>query len=172
MEEQSRTRRVKKLLSIITYIFLAMFATACTTQSQLTGMPNPWQDDITLEQAAKVAGFQLPLELKDAKIRAMKDMIEINFFLDGQKDVCLRKSQTETNGYDISGDYNKYPKNEVLTLDNGVNINTRGDGNKINVMYFAAESGVYSARSEYGLSKKDVEKIYNMLAKVEACKIP
>ena len=39
-------------------------------------------------------------------------------------------------------------------------------------MYFAAESGCYSARCEEGMSEKEVEGIYNVIAEVEAAKLP
>ena len=73
----------------------------------------------------------------------------------------------EANNGDNSGDYTKYSKNKVLSLKNGVKINTRGDWRKIYVMYFMAESGVYSARCEQGMSKKEVEGIYNIIREAE-----
>ena len=39
-------------------------------------------------------------------------------------------------------------------------------------MYFAAESGCYSARCDKGMTEKEVEDIYNVIAEVEASKLP
>ena len=57
-------------------------------------------------------------------------------------------------------------------LDNGVNLNVRRNGDKIYVMYFAAENGYFSARCEQGMSYKEVEGIYKVIAEVEAPKFP
>ena len=40
------------------------------------------------------------------------------------------------------------------------------------MMYFGAESGYYSARCEQGMSTKEVEDIYSVIAEVEAAKLP
>ena len=102
----------------------------------------------------------------------MKDMVEVTYPLDEVRYVTVRKSQEEINGGDNSGDYNKYPQNDVFTLDNGVNLNVRRNGDKIYVMYFGAESGYFSARCEQGMSYKEVEGIYKVIAEVEAPKLP
>lgn len=134
----------------------------------LVGLANPWTDCNTdFKCAEKIAGFNFPLSLSNYSIRAMKGMFEITYPLDEQREVTVRKGLDESNNGDNSGDYNKYEKNTVLTLSNGVNINTRGDKNKIYVMYFMAESGVYSARCEQGMSAKEVEGIYNVIREAE-----
>ena len=52
-------------------------------------------------------------------------------------------------------------------MKNGVDINIRGDKDKIYVMYFIAESGVYSARCEQGMSKKEVEGVFDVIREAE-----
>ena len=86
--------------------------------------------------------------------------------------IHVRKGLDESNNGDNSGDYNKYPDNKIYTLENGVDINIRGDKNKIYVMYFMAESGVYSARCEQGMTKREVEGIYNVIREAEEPKLP
>ena len=101
----------------------------------------------------------------------MKDMIEVTYPLDEFRNVVVRKSIDESKGVDNSGDYNEYDES-ILTLSNGVEINLRKKDGKIIVMYFAAESGCYSARCEKGMTEKEVEDIYNVIAEVEASKLP
>ncbi|MBQ4400136.1 MAG: hypothetical protein II830_02430, partial [Alphaproteobacteria bacterium] len=69
---------------------------------------------------------------------------------------------------DISGDYNEYPVNNTVTLENGVNFSVRGDEKNYKVANFAAESGYYSIMCEDGLIKEDIDNIYEMLSEAEA----
>lgn len=149
----------------------ALFATGCT--GQISGMPNPWTDcgeDTVC--AAKKAGFTFPVVLSNCQIHAMKGMIEVVYPLDEIRYVTVRKSDESLFPGDNSGDYTKYEKNEVLTLKNGVQINVRKNGDKIYVMYFGAESGIFSARCPQGMSGKEVEGIYNVIAETETKFLP
>lgn len=142
-------------------------------EEKLVGMPNPWTKCNTdFKCGTKNAGFNFPLSLSNYKIRAMKGMFEISYPLDEFRTVTVRKGFDESNNGDNSGDYNKYPDNKIYTLENGVDINIRGDKNKIYVMYFMAESGVYSAKCEQGMTKREVEGIYNVIREAEEPKWP
>lgn len=142
-------------------------------EEKLVGMPNPWTECNTdFKCGTKNAGFNFPLSLSNYKIRAMKGMFEISYPLDEFRTVTVRKGFDESNNGDNSGDYNKYPDNKIYTLENGVDINIRGDKNKIYVMYFMAESGVYSAKCEQGMTKREVEGIYNVIREAEEPKWP
>lgn len=142
-------------------------------EEKLVGMPNPWTECNTdFKCGTKNAGFNFPLSLSNYKIRAMKGMFEISYPLDEFRTVTVRKGFDESNNGDNSGDYNKYPDNKIYTLENGVDINIRGDKNKIYVMYFMAESGVYSAKCEQGMTKREVEGIYNVIKEAEEPKWP
>ncbi len=137
-------------------------------EEKLIGIPNPWVDcNNDFKCGEEVAGFNFPLKLSNYSIRAMKGMFEITYPLDEFKTVTVRKSFDESNNGDNSGDYNKYPDNGIFTLKNGVSINIRGDKEKVYVMHFMAESGVYSATSEQGMNKKDIEWIYNVIREAE-----
>lgn len=165
---------MKIINNILMVAIVSVIACGCTYQAQpITGMPNPWTDcNDSYSCGAKIAGFNMPLNLSNYSVRAMKGILEVTYPLDESRNVTVRKSYDESNNGDNSGDYNKYPENKVLTLSNGVNINTRGDKDKIYVMFFMAESGVYSARCEQGMSAKEVEGIYNVIREVEESKIP
>lgn len=168
---------MKKLFIATLLVLLAsstvLAGTINPAKEEILGMPNPWvecNDDFSC--GTKTAGFNFPLSLSNYTIRAMKGMFEISYPLDDLRSVTVRKSFDEANNGDNSGDYTKYSKNKILTLKNGVNINTRGNWHKIYVMYFMAESGVYSARCEKGMTKKEVEGIYNVIREAEESKFP
>lgn len=147
----------------------SLLLAGCTENTQ---MANPWSDcNDNLAQAAKIAGFKIPLLLSNYTVRAMKDMIEITYPLDEFREVTVRKSLSNETG-DISGDYNKYPINETITIQGGVPIQIRGDKDKIYVMNMSAYSGYYSARCEKGMSLKEVEGIYEVLREAEDAQIP
>lgn len=94
-------------------------------------------------------------------------MFEVTYPFDEKRDVTVRKSFEETNKHDNSGDYTKYEKNELLPVCDGVNLNVRKNGDKIYVMYFAAESGVYSARCEKGMNDNEAIGVFNTIKEAE-----
>ena len=144
----------------------------CVTSS-MCGMPNPWIEcGDNLECAAKKAGFQFPLVLSNYQVRAMSDMIEITYPLDKFRNVIVRKSLTETDNLDISGDYNKYPISDEVVLKSGVVINVRRDNTKYYVAYFAAESGVYSINCQKGMSLNELQGVFDVIEAAESSKCP
>lgn len=157
-------------------IFLIILTTVlfcgCAT-SRMCGMPNPWIEcGDNLECAAKKAGFQFPLVLSNYQVHAMSDMIEITYPLDEFRNVIVRKSLTETDNLDISGDYNKYPISDEVVLKSGVVINVRRDNTKYYVAYFAAESGVYSINCQKGMSLNELQGVFDVIEAAEASKCP
>lgn len=162
-----------KYSASVVICFVAIITCGCTYKTMpIVGMHNPWSEcQENYSCAEKIAGFNMPLKLSNYSVRAMKDMIEVTYPLDEFRNVVVRKSIDESKGVDNSGDYNEYDES-ILTLSNGVEINLRKKDGKIIVMYFAAESGCYSARCEKGMTEKEVEDIYNVIAEVEASKLP
>lgn len=169
---------MKKFMSILSALLVILFITtlsanACFFRHNKCGMLNPWSDcEQNTQQASKIAGFEFPLILSNYSIRAMKGLYEINYPLDEKRNVCVRKTISNKFGEDTSGDYNKYPINTKLKLDGDVELNVRRDNDKIYVMYFAAESGYYSARCEYGMSEEEVKGIFNVIKEAEEAKLP
>lgn len=160
---------MKKKLFLSIICFCSLLLAGCTENTQIA---NPWSDcNDNLTQAAKIAGFKFPLLLSNYTVRAMKDMIEITYPLDEFREVTVRKSLTNETG-DISGDYNKYPKNETIIIKGGVPIEIRGDKDKIYVINMSAYTGYYSARCEKGMSLKEVEGIYEIIRTAEDAKLP
>ncbi len=163
---------MKKMYLSIVMSSILFLSCGCTYKAMPIGMPNPWSEcSDSYSCAEKIAGFNMPLKLSNYSVRAMKGLVEVTYPLDDVRNIVVRKSVDESNGIDNSGDYNKYD-DSILTLPNGVQINVRKKDGKIIVMYFAAESGCYSARCEEGISEKEVEDIYNVIAEVEAAKLP
>ena len=102
--------------------------------------------------------------------------MELHFPLEDGRKVVVRKAvdfdgKADENGIiDISGDYNQYPINRTITLDNGVKFSVRGEEDNYKVTNFAAESGYYSISSHEGISKEDIEYLYDLLAEAESLK--
>ena len=167
---------MKKILFLLLafVVLVGCSGKAVEEKSMLVGMANPWTDCGTnFNQAAQIAGFTFPLKLSNCDVRAMKNMIEINYPLDQTRTVCVRKTDTEkfSNNGDISGVYIEYPVNEEITLQNSVPIKVRGAGDKIYVMNMAASSGYYSAYCKDGMSLQEIEGIYNIIAEAETSEL-
>ena len=159
---------------VVFIVFLGIVGlSAISAQS----MPNPWVEcgnDISC--GALKAGFNFPLNVENYTVRAMKGMLELRFPLDEKRNVIVRKSiaaegEADENGIiDISGDYNHYPVNKTVTLENGVKFAVRGDEDNYKVVNFAAESGYYSIMCGEGLNLQDIEHFYKLLEEAEAPK--
>ena len=160
-----------KKLSILILLFSALSVGYLIQNS--FAMSNPWVEcgqDVSC--AAQKAGFNLPIKVKNSSFRAMDNMIEVRFSLNG-KNVNLRKSQfaeADADEYgikDISGVYNKYPVDKVINI-NGVMFHVKGEKNKFYVVNFAAENGYYSFYCKKGLKIKEIKYLYSVLSEAEA----
>ncbi len=156
-------------------VFMVFLGVAGLSAISAQTMINPWiecGDDISCGVAK--AGFNFPLKVKNYTVRAMDDMMEFRFPLDEKRHVIVRKSVTpegepDENGIiDISGDYNRYPANKTVTLENGVKFSVRGKEDNYKVVNFAAESGYYSIMCNEGLDLQDIEYFYKLLEEAEA----
>ena len=156
-------------------VFMVCFMIVALGTYAAQSMINPWidcEDDISC--GAKKAGFNFPLNTEKYSVRAMDGMLEVRVKTDDGREVVLRKAididgEPDENGIiDISGDYNEYPVNNTVTLDNGVNFSVRGDENSYKVANFAAENGYYSVMCKDGLTKEDIDKVYKLLSEAEA----
>ena len=162
---------MKKVVLVICSVMVAL--STYSAQSMI----NPWIDcgnDISC--GAEKAGFDFPLKVENYIVRATDGMLELRFPLNDGRNVVLRKSvkamgpEDENGIVDISGDYNHYPLNETLTLENGVKFAVRGEDNNYKVVNFAAETGYYSIICDKGLNKADIEYFYELLSEAEAPK--
>lgn len=156
-------------------VFIVCFAVVASGAYMAHSMINPWIEcgnDIAC--GAQKAGFNFPLKVENYTVRAMDGMLELRFPLKDGRKVIVRKAETfdgaaDENGIiDISGDYNQYPVNKTVTLDNGVKFSVRGEENSYKVVNFAAETGYYSIMCDEGLNKADIEYFYDLLTEAEA----
>lgn len=166
---QNEVKMMKKAVFIVFLGIVGLSAISAQT------MPNPWIEcgnDISC--GALKAGFNFPLNVENYTVRAMEGMFEFRFPLDEKRYVIVRKSTTaegeaDENGIiDISGDYNHYPVNKTITLENGVKFAVRGDEDNYKVANFAAESGYYSIICTEGMNLQDIEHFYKLLEEAEA----
>ena len=167
---------MKKLIFLLLtfFVLVGCFAKKAEQQSTFVGMANPWTDCGTdFEQASLIAGFSFPLKLSNCDVRAMKDMIEINYQLDEARSVCVRKTDTEKFVYDgdISGVYIEYPVNKEIMLKDAVPLKIRGTEDKIYVMNMSASGGYYSAYCKDGMSLQEIEQIYEIIAEAETSEL-
>lgn len=167
---------MKIFLTTISLICLAVILIACSNDKikQNIFITDSWIEcNQDLEKAKNIAGFSFPFEITNFNVKAMKDMIEINYPIDRKRTVSIRKSfelnrkLNEHALFDISGDYNKYPINEDIKLFDSVWFNIRRNHDKIYVANFSAETGLYSINCSYGLTIEEVKQIFKMIEKVE-----
>ena len=133
---------------------------------QMMGVPNPWIDCKTLEEAAKISGF--PMEAPDkvngytiTLIQAVnKNMMQV-FYTDkpieaeGVKRTIIRKGVGKE---DISGDYNKYEKEEKVTVGNQTVVMKSSSG-KVHNITWGIEGYSFAIMSDAGLSPAGVKTI-------------
>ena len=168
---------MKKIVFLLLTFFVLVSCSGTKNieeKSNFVGMANPWTDCGTnFDQAAQIAGFTFPLNISKCDVRAMKNMIEINYPLDQTRTVCVRKTATDefSNNGDISGVYIEYPVNEKIMLKDSVPIYVRGTGDKIYVMNMVASNGYYSAYCKDGMSLQEIEQIYENIAEAETPKM-
>ncbi len=138
---------------------LILFCILCTTSCTSKGVKyTDCNNDFLC--AEKIAGFHFLPEISITKIKAKKDKIEVTSLLNKTKNVIITKSGEEFFA-------TKFLK-EKLILDNGVEFLIKKDNNIIKKAYLGAESGYFEIKSDDGLSKEEIQKIYEILAKAEA----
>ena len=145
----------KNLIFAVICTVMAFSLAACgKADKDVAGMqiPNPFVDCATMEEAAKLAGFNMTAPEKvDGFDEKSISVIENELFQvvfrndeDGNEDeICIRKG---TDDRDISGDYNDY--DEVETVDVGnASVTMKGRDGKIMVASWRADGHSYSITS-------------------------
>ena len=131
-----------------------------TTQGQSTEVPNPFIEAKNLEEASKIAGFNLsvPATYEDYKkqvIQAIEDdMIEVIYFNDTDNEgLRIRKAKGTD---DISGDYNEYKNVETVKIGD-YDVTEKSDGGNILVVTWTDGTFSYAIDTDRAeLSKEDV----------------
>lgn len=156
---------MKKTILITLGTIMALSATAfaatpVTTASgneetPLIGMPNPWTDYDSLDEAEKAAGFTVAVPEKidgfdEVSYRYCKDtgLLEV-IFNKGDSEIRFRKALGSD---DVSGDYTLYPEVSTLNID-GSSVITKGSDGKIQLAVWNGNGYTYSVTNTDGLSR-------------------
>lgn len=124
-------------------------------QSPMIGLPNPWTETESLEEAIRISGIAfdppaaeaLPEGMELFFYRAMPGTIEADYS-NGEDELTIRASMDE-NGYCLAGDYNTY-SHEWQENIKGLKIDCLGDGKNANVAVFGAGDLAFALCSACG----------------------
>lgn len=149
---------------------------------QQAGMPNPWSDVATAEEAAAGAGldkFVVPTEgtvagmemVTPPKFRCMEGLAEADYDF-AASSMCIRKglASAAAEAGDISGVYADYAKNWTVDV-NGVTVNCYGnEDNKSMKTLWSIGDNLYSITTmglggddNFGISKDSVTELVSSI---------
>ena len=143
------------------------------------GIPNPWTETDTLEEAIWISGVdvrlpgeeKLPQKMELLRYQALPGTIEADYS-NGEEELMIRASLDEE-GYILSGDYNTYSREWEEEI-GGLRVDCLGDGKHINVAMFRLDDTAYAltmacGREGFGLTAEELAAIVeDMLPKTEA----
>lgn len=133
--------------------------------SASTGMPNPFIECNTLEEAAKIAQVNIKLpEYSQCTIYAVKNsFVEVQYPLNETSNITIRKSAGEE---DISGVYEG--KEMQLHSTDGVDVNVRLKDGKFISAYFTGDDGTYSITCDEPLEANEIIAIVDSIVSVNS----
>ena len=143
--------------------------TTNVTQEQDYGVPNPYEIVDTLDEASKIAGFNLSVpatygDYKKQVIQAIEDdMIEVIYFEEESENEGLRIRKAKGTD-DISGDYNEYKNVETVKVGD-YDVTEKSDGKNIFVATWT--DGTYSYAIDAGEAKLNSEAIANLVSNIK-----
>lgn len=150
---------MKKMLAFALSAVMALSLVACGNNGKTGGtspeIPDPFTECETMDEAAKLAGFDLcaPDAVDGQEKTAIRVLTEgglVEVIYGGEDEqVVIRKGEGSE---DISGDYNEYSTTETATVD-GVEVTLKGDGDKVNLSTFASNGYTYAISSSTGMTK-------------------
>ncbi|MCM1512347.1 MAG: hypothetical protein NC112_04455 [Oxalobacter formigenes] len=108
-------------------------------------MPNPFVSCDSMEEAARLAGFDMVLPKMPDRLEVLKGVMIQAFYEENGKDMLIRKARGER---DISGDYNHYAQAETV---DGITI--KGENNTFFLAVWAQGGYVYSISVSRALSQ-------------------
>lgn len=132
---------MKKLLAVLlSAMMICSFAACAKTETKTDAaadssqIPNPFEDCDTLDDAAKLAGFEITVPdsvdgYSTRTIQAIKDQMIQVIYAEGDSTLTMRKG---TGTEDISGDYNEYAENNTVSV-GGLDITMKGADGKVSV---------------------------------------
>ena len=116
-------------------------------------IPNPFENYETLDEAAKAAGFNMTAPdavdgYTEKSIQVMSgEMIQVLFY-DGNSMLHICKA---AGNEDISGDYNVYAENRIITV-NDHSVTMAGNDGMINLAKWKSNGYTYAAMSDKAMS--------------------
>lgn len=130
-----------------------------------TGMPNPFIECNSLEEAAKIAQVNIKLpEYSQCTIYAVKNsFVEVQYPLNETSNITIRKSAGEEN---ISGVYEG--KEMQLHSTDGVDVNVRLKDGKFISAYFTGYDGTYSITCDEPLEADEIIAIVDSIVSVNS----
>ena len=142
--------------------------TTNVTQEQDYGVPNPYEIVDTLDEASKIAGFNLSVpatygDYKKQVIQAIEDdMIEVIYFNDTDSEgLRIRKAKGTD---DISGDYNEYKDVEIVKVGD-FEITEKGSEGSISVATW--NDGTYSYAIDVAEASLTKDTIANLVSNIK-----
>lgn len=161
---------MKKLIALVLTALMLTSLAACgqkTTDNGNTSenmgtvqISNPWVDCATLDEAAKLAGFDIAVPGKfdgypNKVIQAIEEsMIQVMYF-DGDpsaEDSSMVMVRKGTGDEDISGDYNEYPEKETVSI-HGVDVQLRGENGLVYSAIWTWNGYSFAINADKGLSR-------------------
>lgn len=101
----------------------------------LLRLPNPFVSCDSMEEAARMAGFDMVLPKIPDRLEVLKGVMIQAFYGENRQDMLVRKARGEG---DISGDYNHYA--QVETIDG---ITVKGENNAFFLAVWARDGYAY-----------------------------
>lgn len=111
-------------------------------------LPNPFVNCDSMEEAARLAGFDMVLPKVPDRLEVWKGMMIQVFYGENGKEMLIRKARGSG---DISGDYNHYAQVEMM---NGITL--KGKGNVFFLAVWAKDGYAFSIRVGQALPKADL----------------
>ena len=138
-------------------------------QEQDYGVPNPYEIVDTLDEASKIAGFNLSVpatygDYKKQVIQAIEDdMIEVIYFEEESENEGLRIRKAKGTD-DISGDYNEYKNVETMKVGD-YDVTEKGDEGNIFIVTWT--DGTYSYAIDTDRAELSKEDVANLISNIK-----
>ena len=168
---------MKKMMKCVMVVAMVASMTGCGKEvptptepvEDSVQIPSPFEECETIEEAEKIAGFDIvipekvPEGFSDKNISAIQDeMIDITY-VNGEEKLTIRKGKG-TN--DVSGDYTKYDETSTVEINNK-SVTLKGNGDKINVASWIDGDYAYSITVNIGNTGIDSGVITDLIKGIE-----
>lgn len=168
---------MKKMMKCVMVVAMVASMTGCGKETpkpiepveENVQIPSPFNECETIEEAEKIAGFDIvipekvPEGFSDKNISAIQDeMIDITY-VNGEDQLRIRKGKGID---DVSGDYTEYDKTSTVEVNNQ-SITLKGNGDKINVAIWNDGEFSYSITVNIGDAGIDSDVITDLVEGIE-----